>query len=1140
MSDRKLPASWKPYNTYDYVPAEEWTVGDDINLYSVFWDGAPRSVRGFDRDWTIYITAQARDASQTGEARNICLVLQVTSCEKDAFRVRFAPYADTLSAFPDKVYGPVVSSRLEEIRRYETEQGYAPVLSWNANGASIQLRSISIDFVRAKNGLLSIQVRRLSDGGVIDISSGPLVHARKDIGTVANMQRKAKDATHYFGLGEILHYNLTSNADPEEGASETSSYSRNGRSGLDRKGQEITCYNYDNLWYNQPEVFPRSVAYKDTFKANYYVPQYLNAPFYIERSVINEKPAFLGAFLDNTGQTFFSLKAAARGSDTVIAGTQHGEFDCHYMFGETANAIVDAYTYLMGQGTLSADASAGLLNRRSVMPPKYVFGYFQAKYGCLGLLRPQNDADKTHVYVEDIVHGYRDADVPIEGLGVDIDVQEDKKVFSIKSSFWSGGAVGSGKSVFDWASDYNLQCQTNITPFIRADKIAYDPTDPSKAQYETAKGLIENAYCVQNEGEANIQRFRGPRSEADYPGLTYMTTAGIRHPEQNVLVLDYGVNAQTGERDMIGAVVADYGKPEAARFWGDQYAYLFRNGLGFVWQDMTVPDPMPHVEDGTNFADTASPRNQFGWSLTGEAPTDDRRRTNTFNWRSYHGQLHLTDPRFGDGRKTPFVELRNFHAYMLARSSYEFGLEAHADLLKRYKRSYIICRSGYPGLQHYSGHWIGDNASTWHHLQVSLPQILNLGLSGIPIAGADLGGFAPGEDPANPANTFYGEQQNRNHNPAVYDRLVLGPDDIDIGAISEPELMTRWTQAAALQPWVRNHYDAMKQYQEVYNYVDPATADGEKTFGQVMAEFVRFRVRWHHLLYDAMYENTQTGAPLNRAMCLWDGDPNVFSDANRDILGTQFFIAGSVLVAPIMTRSAVGRAGSYLAETEVYFPRTGEGRATKWFRYDVGKDSIDNEHPISGGQRLSVTAKIDSLPVFVKEGAIIPERHHLASLDVPFKNIQTLDKYDQPLVLTFYPPMPGADNEDGYSHNLYWDDGGITRDAELSGKFSVIELRQRGRWNSAGAFERIIALTPRRYQYKLPQYIYLRMRSANLSAQEVVVSGRTVKNVLASRDALFEYAGEGLAIDKDTVSIWIKIGTTELSERNAVAVKLDG
>jgi alpha-glucosidase (family GH31 glycosyl hydrolase) len=1138
MTKRKLPASWKPYNTYDYVTAEEWTVGDDIELYAVKWSGKPHSAKGFNNDWTLFINAKSRQTHNNVEEQDICIILQVTSYERNSFRLRFCPSATSVKVFHDKVYGPIEANRLEQIRQYEQAQGMHPELRWNKNGASILLRSISVDFLRTDNDLLSIQIKRFSDGAVTDISSGPLAHAKPGIGTVANTKRNAQNATHYFGLGEIVNYNLTGKSNPETGPDQKTSYGYSGRATLDHIGNQVTCYNYDNLWYNQPEVFPRSVAYKDAFKANAAVPLYLNAPFYIERAVINGCQQFLGVFLDNTGQSFFALKSPERDQSTVTAGVQHGEFDCHYMFAERSAGVLDAYTYLMGRGNLARDGgNDGILNSRAVMPPKYIFGYFQAKYGCLGLLRPTDDTDPSRVYINDIVKGHRDAEIPLEGLGVDIDVQEDKKVFTIKDSFWSGGKVGSGVSVFDWATDYNLQCQTNITPFIRADKVALDPSDSAKAQYKSAEGLIKNSFCVQNEGEANILKFRGPTNQESYPGLTYTRIGNVNYPDQNVLVLDYGVNAQTGERDMIGAVVTDYGNPDAARFWGDQYAYLFKNGLGFVWQDMTVPDPMPHVEDGINFADSASPRNQFAWSLTGEEPDDDRRRTNTFNWRSYHGQLRLTDPRFGDGRKTPFVELRNFHAYMLARSSYQYGLEAHENLLKTYKRSYIICRSGYPGLQHYSGHWIGDNASTWYHLQVSLPQILNLGLSGIPISGADVGGFAPGEDPEDPANTFYGEgnPKNRNHNPMVYDRLALGPEDIDIGAISSPELMTRWLQAASLQPWVRNHYDAMKQYQEIYHYTEKATTDGQQTFGSIMTEFVRFRVRWHHLLYDAMYQNTQTGAPINQAMCLWDEDVEVFSEKNRDILATQFFIDRTVLVAPILTKSTTGRTGSYSADTDVYFPRGAAGRNINWYRYRVITDAIDFEHPIPGGQRLKINATIDELPIFIKEGAIIPERHASPNLNTPFNNIQSLDKYNQPLVLSFYP----LGKEEQGKYKLYWDDGGITRSAENNGNFSVIELLQKNIHKQAPGATLEISLSPSKYNYPLHDHIYLRLRLGAHTARKVLVDRRPLTRRASTLEEIFAQKGQGLYVDDSTNSLWIKISTAALSTNRPIKATVE-
>lgn len=1129
MNNRKLPNAWRPYNTYDYVPVEEWSVGDDIELYSVYWDGKPHSPGGFDSDWTIYINAKARSGA-TNDERNVCLILQVTSCRKDAFRVRFSPSAASIEDYPDKVYGPVVAERLDRIRRHEQAAGYKPVLRWNRNGVSVQLSAIQIQFVRADDGLLAIRIKRLSDGAITDISSGPLFHAKPGVGTVANMKRRAESATHYFGLGEILNYNLTGKHNPEAGAAKGDSYGYYGGSRLDHSGEQVTCYNYDNLWYNQPEVFPRSVPYRDAFKATSCVPQYLNAPFYIERAGINGRQQFLGVFLDNTGQSYFSFKNPARDKTAVEAGVQQGEFDCHYMFAEQAAKVLDAFTYLMGRGNPGAASPDELtLNDRATMPPKYIFGYFQAKYGFPGLLRPQGENDPLKVYVEDIVEGHRQADIPIEGLGIDIDIQEDKKVFTIKDSFWSGGKVGEGISVFDWAAQFNLQCQTNITPFIRADKVAYHPGDRTKKQYETVQGLIRNGYCVQNEGEANIPKFRGPKNESDYPGLTYTRIGEVNYPDQNVLVLDYGINAQTAERDMIGAVVTDYGNPDAARFWGDQYAYLLKNGLGFVWQDMTVPDAMPHVEDGNNFADTESPRNQFGWSLSGEAPDDDRRRTNTFNWRSYHGQLHLTDPRFGDGRKTPFVELRNFHAYMLAKSTYEYGLTAHEDLLKSYKRSYIICRSGYPGLQHYAGHWVGDNASTWHHLQATLPMLLNLGMSGLPIAGTDVGGFAPGEAPEDPGSILFNGNQNRNHNPMVYDRLVLGADDVDIGAICEQELMTRWVQAACLMPWMRNHYDAMKPYQEIYHYT--GRAGEQRTFSEIMAAFIRFRVRWHHLLYDAMYQNTRSGAPVIKAMSLWEGDEAVFSESNRDILATQFFIDNSVIVAPILTRSLNGDA-AYEVEKTVYLPAGGQ-ETIHWFRYNVLEDTADIDHPIAGGKQVKVIADITDLPLFIREGAIIPERHSQSDLKAAFKNIQVLDKFKQPLVLSVYPLEKAATAD----YQLYWDDGGVTRSAERNGVFSVIDIHQQYQQSVAEGETRVIRVTPRKYDYPLHEFIYLRIRSNHSAARRITIGAATVDDWLESTDKLFSHQGEAAHSDQRG-SIWIKARTGQLSSDKPLIVSI--
>jgi alpha-glucosidase len=62
------------------------------------------------------------------------------------------------------------------------------------------------------------------------------------------------------------------------------------------------------------------------------------------------------------------------------------------------------------------------------------------------------------------------------------------------------------------------------------------------------------------------------------------------------------------------------------------------------------------------------------------------------------------------------------------------------------RRPFVLTRSNFIGGQRYAATWTGDNKSDWQHLAWSIPMVLNLGLSGQPFAGPDIGGFSGNAD----------------------------------------------------------------------------------------------------------------------------------------------------------------------------------------------------------------------------------------------------------------------------------------------------------------------------------------------------------------------------------------------------------
>ncbi len=98
--------------------------------------------------------------------------------------------------------------------------------------------------------------------------------------------------------------------------------------------------------------------------------------------------------------------------------------------------------------------------------------------------------------------------------------------------------------------------------------------------------------------------------------------------------------------------------------------------------------------------------------------------------------------RLDDGTKLDHRAIHNVFGMENGRATYDGLRKLQPD-----ERPFVLTRAAYAGAQRYAASWTGDNSSTWNHLGMSVPGLLSLGISGYPLVGDDIGGFA-GSPPA--------------------------------------------------------------------------------------------------------------------------------------------------------------------------------------------------------------------------------------------------------------------------------------------------------------------------------------------------------------------------------------------------------
>lgn len=265
----------------------------------------------------------------------------------------------------------------------------------------------------------------------------------------------------------------------------------------------------------------------------------------------------------------------------------------------------------------------------------------------------------------------------------------------------------------------------------------------------------------------------------------------------------------------------DFTSPSARDWWGKQFASLVDTGIAGFWTDMNEPSVF------------LPPDFDEPWTIQHPAKT--------FPSEARHA---------GDGDPDSHARYHNVYGQQMTRATRDGVLALAPD-----RRPFILTRATYAGGQRYAASWTGDNVATWEHLELSIPMLLSMGVSGQALVGADIGGF------------------------------VDSPT---------PELYARWLQAAALTPVMRSHTVAGSADQEPFSYGPDFTAINRAT--------IELRYELMPYLYTQFALAEKTGEPVMRP--LWLDAPT-----DNRILTTedQYLVGRDLLVAPVLRPGVTSR-----------------------------------------------------------------------------------------------------------------------------------------------------------------------------------------------------------------------------------------
>eukprot|EP00117_Sycon_ciliatum_P022886 scpid16282/ scgid19611/ Sucrase-isomaltase, intestinal; Sucrase; Isomaltase len=524
------------------------------------------------------------------------------------------------------------------------------------------------------------------------------------------------------------------------------------------------------------------------------------------------------------------------------------------------------------------------------MVPMWLLGWNQSRYGY-----------KDTAALEAVVSNYKKAGIPLDTMWSDIDYLSSYEDFTIDQTNYSG----LGKFV----------------TFLHGQGQHYIP--------------------IIDAGIASI------------PGGDYQIyNDGIK---DGVFLSDY-----TGKAPFVGrvwpgdAVFIDWSHPKAHTFWQQGIAMLAAQvDFDGIWLDMNEP---------ANFC-----KNETGYPI-GECPLDITKSGK--EWKGVERSLNKKPRRFSPVQKDEFSEIpyvptgETIDYKTISADGFMFDENDNGTFLmynvhniygtleametsswleqKDGRRPLVISRDSFVGHGMYGSVWTGDNVATENQMKLSINQIMNFNMFGMPFVGSDICGFANS---------------------------------------TTPELCARWAQVGSFYPFMRNHYAIDKDRQEFWRF--------DQKYQVGMKASIRQRYSLLRYMYTCLYKSHRLGDPtIRHPMFEWPDIDEMVNNEDSFLIGNHVRITANFDTDPNP------------ADFKSFFPK-GKWVDYNTYNYTVVEDTVEELKLYEGFKYTNIHIKEGSIIPFqdASEESGVKHTHDLLERQMKLMIVPTAEGYAEGNIL---------------------------------------------------------------------------------------------------------------------------------------------